>query len=96
LSKLLGSGSWTFDSCGFSFRTSDLLCGPARLKKKGVSTFLFPKTYTKEQSPVDVPCLLQQRHFVSVFIFISYYNTMSWTPLEQESSFYEYPTIYVA
>jgi hypothetical protein len=32
--ELLVSGSWTFDSCGFSFRTSDVLCGAARLKKK--------------------------------------------------------------
>jgi hypothetical protein len=42
-----------------------------------------------------VPCLLQKRHFISVFIFIAHYNTVNWTPLEQERSFYEYPTIHL-
>ena len=93
--ELLVSGSWTFDSSGFSFRTSDLLCAAARLEKKGASTFLFPKSYTKEQSPLDVPRLLQNRHFISVFISILHYNTVNWTPPGQERPFYEYPTIYL-
>jgi len=39
--ELLVSGSWTFDSWGLSFRTSDLLCAAARLEKKRFLRFPF-------------------------------------------------------